>query len=218
MIGKEVENKEIGNNMEVLVAHNSAIGNADLIPIIPQIASGTTGTTRLGDRVKPKALKVRGIVSVRPESPTLTHAPIYVRVVILAQKDVKVGAAVNTQADTAHLLRPAAAAGNEVAFLGNRNELQYPINNNKFRVYMDKVFLLAPSTGVEAQPQASFRWSYTFKQLPATLSYDEANGDWANNFAPFYGIGYCYADGSSPDAITTRLITDTYSILSFEDA
>jgi len=220
-MGKEVENKEIGNSVEVSVEHNSAIGNADLRPIVPEISSGTTGQTRLGDRIKPKRLTVRGIVSVRPtEDLAAVNQVLLVRVIIASQKDVKVGGAIGTATDPSHLLKPAVPGSVEIAFNGNRNELLYPLNDNKFKKYFDKTFRLAPcaAAGTEQQPLQFFKFKYTFKQLPAHLSYDEGNGDWANNFAPFFALGYAYADGTAPDVATLRVTSDVYSHLSYEDA
>lgn len=220
MIGKEQENKEIGHNIEVLTVHNSAISNPDLKSILPQIASGTDGQSRLGDRIRPKDLYVRGVVALRSDI-VLTNKPVVVRVIIATQKDVKVGSSVGSLTDPAHLLKPAdPSAGVEVPFNGNRNELNYPVNDNKFRVYYDKQFTIAPCAngGVEQQLKSSFRFRYRFKNLPANFSFDDANGDWANNFAPFLAIGYAYADGSSPDVLVGHIITDVYSHLSYEDA
>lgn len=222
MIARQSENKAIGWNVEANVQHNSAIGAADCEPLVQQIAQGTTSQTRQGDRVKPKSLKVSGVVSFNNDDCT-TSQNIYVRVVIAAQKNIKVGNDVAAgSVDTAHLLRPALAGGAEVAFSGTTMNLNYPINRDLFRVYYDRTFKLASGvvTGgsVETQPLYSKRWSYRFKQLPASLTYDAGNGDWANNFAPFVAIGYAFSDGSSPDTVTTRIISNTYSLLEFEDA
>lgn len=216
MLDKNTENKEIGFNVEA-TTHNSAITNADLVPIIPEIASGTDSQTRLGDRVKPTSLIVKGVVSMADNPDT---KPLYVRVLILSQKDVKVGSAVGTATDPAHLLRPAIAGAPEVAWTGTRPELNYFVNDNKFKVYMDKKFLLTPSSSASGVPQvgSQFTFQKKFKSLPAHLSFDEGNGDWPNNFAPFFAIGYCYADGSAPDTVATRISTNIYSRLTYEDA
>lgn len=222
MISKDAENKHIGWNVENNVQHNSAIGSADCEPLVQEIAQGLTSQSRVGDRVKPKSLKVSGVVSFNPDDCT-TSQNIYARVVIVAQKNIKVGSQVTGGGvDAAHLLRPGLLATPEKAFQGNTIDLNYPINKDLFRVYYDRTFLLSSGvvTGgsVETQPLYSKRWSYRFKQLPASLTYDAGNGNWANNFAPFVAIGYAFSDGSSPDTITTRLISNTYSLLEFEDA
>jgi len=143
-----------------------------------------------------------------------------VRVIIASQKDVKVGGSIGTATDPSHLLKAAVPGSVEIPFNGNRNELLYPLNDNKFRKYYDRTFRLAPvaDTGTGQQPLQFFKFSYTFKKLPSLLSFDDANGDWANNFAPFFAVGYAYADGTAPDTATLRLTSDVYSHLSFEDA
>lgn len=219
MLNQNTENKEVGQIIEDNVPHNSAIGNADMLPIVPQIASGTDGSSRLGDRVKPKSLVVRGVVSVDENPNTI---PFYVRVIIASQKDVKVGSKVTTDCDSQHLLRTAIPGASEIPFSGNRKELLYRVNDNKFRVYMDKTYLIAPVSAASGNDagKSQFAFSYTFKekQLPAHFSFDEGNGDWVNNFAPFITLGYAYADGSSPDTVTTRINVDSYSLLTYEDA
>jgi len=217
MLNQNTENKEVGWRIQPNVSHNSGITNADLVPIVPEIASGTDGSSRLGDRVKPTSLVVKGVVSV-DENPDIR--PFYVRIIMASQKDVKVGSAVGTSTDPAHLLRTAIPGASEIAFQGNREELNYYVNDNKFRVYYDKQFLVTPSTVASGQPQkgSQFKFSKTFKSLPAHFSFDEGNGNWVNNFAPFFAIGYAYADGGAPDTVTTRISCEAYARLSYEDA
>jgi len=216
-MNQNVENKEVGWRIQADTNHNSGITNADLVPIVPQIASGTDGSTRLGDRVKPLSLKVKGIVSVA-ENPDTT--PFYVRVMMLSQKDVKVGSQVGTSTDPAHLLRTAIPGGSEIAFAGNREELNYYVNDNKFKVYYDKTFLITPASAASGNPQkgSQFTFSKSFKSLPAHFSFDEGNGNWVNNFAPFLAIGYAYANGDAPDTVTSRISVEAYARLTYEDA
>jgi len=220
MLHQNVENKEIGNRFQANVVHNSAISNADLVPLIPEIASGTDGSTRLGDRIKPLSLMVKGVVSINENPDT---RPFYVRVMMLTQKDVKVGSKVGTDTDPAHLLRTAIPGASEIPFAGNRAELNYYVNDNKFKVLYDKQFLIAPvsTTGLGAGNSAQFsqfKFAKKIKSLPAHFSFDEGNGDWVNNYAPFFAVGYAYADGGAPDTTTTRISVEAYSRLVYEDA
>lgn len=218
-IARNQENKTIGNNVELDVLHNSAIGAADCQPIVPLIAMGTESYNRIGDRLKPKSLVVKGLVSLTPDS--AIQKDIYVRICILSQKNVKTGAAVLAGAvDTTHLLKPNSPAIPNQAYTGDIPRINYPLNTDLFRVYMDKTVKLtfSASTGVESMHRQSQRWSYRFKSLPAALTYDDGNGDWANNFAPFLAIGYAFSDGTSPDVVTTRLISNCFATLTFEDA
>jgi len=222
MINRGNENKAVGWRVESNVSHNSPIGAADCEPIVGQIGTGTTAQGRIGDKLKPKSLRVKGTISFTPDTCT-TSQNLYVRVIIAAQKNIKVGSNVlGGSVDAAHLLRPAFAGAAEQAFDGTTQALDYPVNRELFKVYMDKVIKLTASVvtggGVEQMPLYSGRYSYSFKSMPTNLSFDAGNGDWVNNFAPFICLGYAFSDGTTDSVITTRLKSNIYSILEFEDA
>lgn len=228
MLDKKIEDKRVGWMCELNVAHNSPIGAADCIPLVQEIApidatAGDTATQRIGDRIKPKRLSVRGVLAINRAGRTTT-SPIYARVLILAQKDIKTGAQIAGGAvDVARLLKPSwnVPPGQQVAFTGqSAMDLVTPVNTEKFRVYYDKVFKLSASLdeAVEENPACCKIWKYTFKDLPASLTYDAGNGNWANNFAPFCAIGYAYPDGSVQDLVATRLQSSYLSELTYEDA
>jgi len=220
ILAKKAENKMIGNNIEVAVQHNSGIGPADCLPIVPQIGNGDESYQRDGDRVSPKSLRVKGVLSLAPADALGLQKDIYVRVMILSQKNVKTGGAiVGGSVDTSHLLRPQLAALPQTNFGGGTFDLNYPINTDLFRVYMDKTIKLTgcAESGVEQLTRYSTRWSYNFKELPGSFTFDDGNGDWVNNFAPFLAIGYAYCDGTAADVATTRVISHVYSSLTYED-
>jgi len=216
----------IGNLVEDEVLHNSPIGAADCEPLVPEIppidaSTGSTARQRIGDKITPKLLKVKGVVSLNLTSPPTGRSDIYARIIIATQKDVKTGSAIlGGGISTNVLLRPGyGGSANEVPFAGNLPELMYDINKDKYRVYMDKVVKLTQyqEGAVEQDGRYSARYSYTFKQLPSTLTFDEENGNWPNNFAPFIAVGYCYSDGTAPDTVATKLVHTCYSQLQFED-
>ena len=90
MISRDAENKLIGNVVELDVSHNSAIGSADCEPVIMEIQPidstvGSTARQRIGDKIKPKSLKVKGVLSFN--SAYLAGTPdIYARVLILSKE------------------------------------------------------------------------------------------------------------------------------------
>lgn len=221
-----MENKKIGNQVELNVAHNSGIGAGDPQALIPEIepidsAAGSTSMQRMGDRIKPKSLRVGGVVCINTGANT--NQQIYARVMVLAQKSIKVGSQVNGGGvAVTSLMRPGygGVGGSEQPFSGATIEGAWEVNRDLFRVYYDKTFKLGLSIPISQQANLhqGTRWSYKFKKLPAALTFDETNGNWVNNFAPFVCIGYYYADGSAPDVVATRLITNTYATLEFEDA
>jgi len=229
MISRKAENKLAGSLVELDVTHNSAIGSADCQPILREIkpldsAAGNTSCQRIGDRITPKSLTVKGILSVNPEQGTNDLGDFYARIIIASQKDIKVGSVVDGGGvDAASMFRPGldGVGLDQVQFTGLTQNLLYPVNRDKFRVYYDKVvkFQMTKSLSQDTWSNYSHRWSYTFKEkdLPASLTFDEGNGNWANNFAPFVAIGYAYSDGKSPDTIQLKLISNTFSQLVFED-
>jgi len=215
---KAIPNKTVGFILENVVNHNSALLGGDMNPVIQQIAVGANEWEREGNRIKPKSLVVRGVLSQKVGYPD-TQA-VYVRVVIAQQKTVRSVSNYNNL-DPQHLLKSNYGPGpQELPFSGNHIELNYPINRDLFRVYMDKIILLTPTDTLTGEPHvgSTKRWSYRFKQLPSSLTFDQGGGDYPNNFAPFCAIGYAYANGTAPDSVSTRVTHSVFSQLSFEDA
>lgn len=220
VLSRASENKVIGLLVEDGVQHNFPIGSADCEPLLPEISQGPFSNQRVGDRIKPKRLTIHGVCSLNPLQGWAAQGDIYGRIMILAQKDVKVGSQVlGGSIDAAHLLRPGLAATQQAPFSGNTQDLLYPVNNDKFKVYMDKKikFSIVKEDAVETMTRYSARWSYTFKNLPASLTFDEGNGDWVNNFAPFVCTGFAYSDNQGPETIQTKFITNVYSHFEYED-
>lgn len=224
VVARAGENKIIGVLPEQDVLHNSAIGSADCEPVVMEIAQGTDSRSRVGDRITPKTLTVKGVLSLNQSSVSADVQDIYARVLILSQKDIKSGASILSGAVDANELLKAGFGGGAVAvpFSGNTSEIMYPINTDLFRVYMDRVIkftLIDVAEGNDANPHYSARWSYTFtkKNLPVALTFDDGNGNWPNNFAPFVAIGYAYSDGTGPDSVSTKLISNVFAQLHYED-
>lgn len=230
-MARNTENKRIGYLVEDVNPHNAAITGADCYPLVAQIQpAGSAGGSnssqqRIGDRIKPVSLVVKGRVSFN-QNYLPSQQPIIVRVMILQQKDIKVGVNMAPSFAAASLLHPGQLGADEIAFSGNLDEIDYPINKNKFRVYMDKKIQLcsgdlAAGTSREQLTQWARGWSFTFKkkQLPASLTFDTTAGNWPNNFAPFVCLGWSYADGTSPGNVGVIPIVHTVSsYLDFEDA
>jgi len=228
-IDRSIQDKRVGFAVESAVSHNSPIGPADCVPLINQIGPldstvGNLDQQRQGDKIRLKNMLVRGILALKPEVQTSTQS-LLVRVMILSQKDIKTGSSIVAgNVDAAHLLAPDYNTGpgaDQQPYTGSTASTFRPINTDKFRVYYDKVFKLCPAQNVTVQNDMNVvRWSYRFSKskLPANLTYDAGNGDWANNFAPFLAIGYAYADGTAPDTVTTKVISHCDSYLTFEDA
>ena len=176
IVNRNTENKQVGNRIEVAVAHNSAMATADCLSVLPQISQGASAYERLGDKIMPKSLRVQGVVSLDDTQPD--ERDLYVRICILAQKNIKVGAVINGGAvDVSHMLEPAiAGTAEEIQYTGTTSNITDPINTELFRVYYDRTFKLCPSanqTRTAPLDRQSFKWSYKFKSLPASLTFDD---------------------------------------------
>jgi len=220
LMGKEVENKTRGFLVENNVVHNATISDADVVPILGSIPEGDASNERHGDRVKPRSLTVSGIIGLNPDY-NPNNKPMVVQVMILACKDKKTNALVQASAGMADLLKPNIGGTEQVPWDGSTMRSNFPINKEKFRVYYAKQFRIAPGSLASGTREFDFvKWGYVFdaKNMPVSLTFDEGNGDDANNFAPFLVIGWCYTDGSSGAELTPRLVSNTFSQLSYEDA
>jgi len=219
MIGKEAENKQRGFDVESNVVHNSTITDADVKAILGSIPEGTSSNERLGDRVKPKSLVVRGVLGLNPDNNPDTK-PMIATVMILSCKDKKTNSLVTAGAGLVDLLKPNIGGTEQVAWDGTTLRSTYPINSDKFRVHYAKQFRISPaSANGENRQRDAVKWKYRFKSMPASLTWDEGTGDDCNNFAPFLVIGWCYTDGSATGApAATRLISNVSSVFSYEDA
>jgi len=218
MIGKEAENKQRGYNVETGVVHNSAISDADVVPVLGSIPEGTASNERLGDRVRPRSLVVRGVLGLNPDNNPNTK-PMIATVMILSCKDKKTNSAVAALgAGLADLLKPNIGGTEQVPWDGTTLRSTYPINTDKFKVHYARQIAISPAAaGGENRLLDYKRWKYRFKSMPAALTWDEGTGDDCNNFAPFLVIGYCYTDGSVPD-VAPRLISHVSSVFTYEDA
>lgn len=219
MIAKETENKQRGFILEQNVVHNSPISDADVVPILGSIPEGTDSNERLGDRVKPKALVVRGVIAPNPAY-NPDNKPLIVSVYILSCKDKKTNALVTAGAGMAYLLKPNIGGTEEVPFDGSTFRQTFPVNSDKFKVHFQKKYIISSGSVAGGNPRGieTIRWQYSFKSLPASLTWDAGTGDDCNNFAPFMVIGYSYADGSAGEGLQTRLVSQATAVLDYEDA
>lgn len=216
-LDRDTEDKKVGWTIDVN-QHNSAISTADMYPCIQLINTGDASYQREGARIKPKSLVIRGTVGVVNTANQADNRPLYARIIIAAQKDVKVSTQTNTQGDALRLLRSATPGSDQLQFTGSLIQLNYPVNDLKFRVFMDKVVKLTPVTDASVETRGTQIYRFVKKvPCPKYLTFDAGNGDSPNNFAPFYALGYAYQDGSAPDVVATRIFSSVSSILTFED-
>lgn len=227
VLGRQAETKHAGQNV-VDAAFNSSISGAnECYPILPTVAEGTDGNQRIGDRIRPKYLIVKGHLQYDHAFQGNFAPPSTVRVMILTQRNIKVSSDVSSRVDTSHLLKDNINTDVGRAYSGTIFDNLAPINKDLFSVLMDRKFKMLPQlyTGLgntqdtNTKTLSGTQKTYTFTKkikCPATLYYDDGNTT-ANNFAPFVCMGAVTDDGSGPFSVNTPYHLTVQAELYFTD-
>lgn len=220
LVHKGRENKFKGYN--VLVSNiTPAITQAHVI--LPNLDKGTEDFQRIGDKVQPKSLVLRGQLSIDHDTNVMSDT-VHVRLLVLRVREAQRNTLALTQfiAKSNTLLNPNYAVGSSLnGYTGNPiNDLQ-DINTDAFRVLKDRIYELNPAFYVAGQSQpsnfGSVRRISLSIPLPASLMYSDDSNE-AQNYAPVLAIGYCYPDGRLLEAGEQRVNARFFSKLVYEDA
>jgi len=221
MMDKKIEDKQIIFPMEVSVYHNSTITPGDLDAMLPIVSPGVGDFQRVGVRISPKSLVVRGTIYLAERDMDVNH-PIEVRLLGFTQNDIRNCGSV-ASINTGNLLRGYSGATTD--YDGTIQHQILPMNNKLFKKIFDKKIKLSeqissPSllgTDNPADVRTS-AYHYSFKvKCPKVLKYDGTD-NYPNNFAPFMAVGYCYLDGTLPDSVSANVYNDSHCHLIYEDA
>jgi len=217
MMDKRIEDKQIIFPMEVRVHHNSTITPADLDAMLPIVSPGVGDFERVGVRISPKSLVVRGTIYIA-ESDMDINRPIEVRLLGFTQNDIRNCASVSS-VNTGNLLRGYSGATTD--YDGTLSHQILPLNNKLFKKIFDKKIKLSEQYSGGVDSPADVRTSayhYSFKvKCPKVLKYDGTD-NYPNNFAPFMAVGYCYLDGTAPESVLANVYNDSHCHLIYEDA
>lgn len=229
VVRRETETKMCSTALSQLF--NGVIsGASECYPLVPPIVQGTDDYQRIGDRIKPKYLYVKGYVQYETGSYTQAYLPaVTCRAMILTQKNIRATSDVSSRVDTNHLLKDNVSTGVGRSYVGGPTDNLSPINKEAFNVLMDKriKFNWANNHSYDTGGLAVPGWSsgndrtkyFTARiKCPATLTYDTNTGNTPNNFAPFFCFGAVCDDGSAPWTATTPFKVVFLSTLYYEDA
>jgi len=221
IINRGRENKSVGRRVWNAKAVTPGITAGD--SVCPEIVKGTEECQRIGDKVQPKYLSVRGTVAVKYNQNSRSDT-ILARVMIVRMRQVDKNTESLDQfvANANHLLKTNFAIGNtEAGYTGAVLNNVFPVNTEMFRVLYDKTFTLGPATYVAGQSQPSNFGSVAQfgakLDIPSSLMFAD-NSNQPQNYAPIILIGYTYPDGRPIEDGESVLIADAYSRLIFEDA
>ena len=190
------------------------------------MGEGTAGHERIGDKIRPKYLIVKGQIQYDSSLVDTYIPPSTVRVMILTQKNIKVGSDVQTRADVSHLLKDNVGTDLGRAYTGSMFDNLAPINKDLFSVLMDRKFRMKSyiakqlgnnNTVALAGTQTTVKF-YKKIRCPKTLYFDDGNGDVPNNFAPFVCMGSVVDDNAGAWTGSTPYRFVVQSELYFTDA
>jgi len=226
IVGRTEEVKHVGQNV-VNAAFNQTISSTgELYPVMPAITEGTDGHQRIGDKIRGKYLIVKGHVQYDRSITDEYMPPNTIRLMILTQRNIKAPAQISTLGDYSHLLKDNVGTDVGRPYGGNMFDNLAPLNKDVFTVLMDKKVKfrehIVAGLGITgfAQTQGTQR-TFTFTKkikVPATLHFDDVNGDSPNNFAPFFCMGGVSDDNSGAISVNTPYRCTIQSELYFTDA
>jgi len=173
---------------------NNTITNnfADILRLIPEVVQGTDKFERIGVRIKPSSLVVKGTCRVNAQTIGTTGTPNNFKVYIYVLQHVAIKEYNNLYSynNFAQLLD--AGNGSTIEFLGNPSDAHCPVAKQNYRVLARKEIILRyggsfvlqgqsqqQSVTMVSTPANAHTWyaDYTFnltKHLPATLTYPES--------------------------------------------
>lgn len=233
IVNKNVETKT-AYTQQYNTFFNSAINfSGDNLAIMPNISAGTSDASRIGDQIRGKRLRIKGNLMTRFTGSAGTtyynNCRIGVRMMIVQPKMYHNKGAIDANAATwqATLLKKGSTT---TGFTGIIPDLYADINRDAITVYYDKVFYVTNpySNAVFGTTQSNLLmptgtcrfFRKTINLRNKLLRYDNSidSGLTPTNFNPVCILGYCYLDGSSPDAVTTNIAMSYDCNFDYEDA
>ena len=212
ILRRQEETKTLGLAVENGTTHNASITSGDLVPIMAGMLQGSANGQRVGDRVKPVSLQLRGCLSYYDRGQPAVQAPMIVKVFVLQWKGLRDqsngfgSVPINTLMD--------GGAGVN-GWDGSTIRALWNINKDAFQVLGVRTLKIS-DTAVENHKSQTGHYEMTIK-CPATLTYNTGSL-YPSNFAPFFALGWHYEDGSTPASTDVNIINTCNSVLYYKDA
>lgn len=196
--------------------------------LIPVIAQGTSESTRIGNRIEPKSLKLRFSLSARPTTDASTPAPLLninpyrgvpfiVKVIVFRHKYA------NDDYNQTNILQNGATnedIGNTV------DDLFKPYNKDEYTIYYSKNFLMeapqhvnvnGPTTNFCSPRSTAFVMKSIRLPLPKHLLYNDGQNQ-CTNAGMFMAVSVCNTDNTIITNTETRLWVNAEVNMSYTDA
>lgn len=205
---------------------NSSITTyAECYPLLPKVVQGTDSMNRIGDKLRPKSLRVELYMVANG---TLTTSMLNrVRLFVLEDKSLKNWTSIETTPIGTQLLDFGSFLG---GFSGLPNCELIRVNKRRYKVIKDKIVTFNKGTGVTPNVggingtqifvSGTQYHKITFSiPTPAVLHYASPLDSYPTNFAPFMCLGYTQPDGdTAPDSGIFKIGVQFSAHLDYEDA
>lgn len=198
---------------------------------VPSIPVGAQDYQRIGSKIKGTYLIIKGMVQLDGDflKSNTYMPPSTVRIMVLSQKNLKLATDVSTKAQVGQLLKENNVGSPSArSYSGGLFDNLAHINKELFRVHMDKKIRF---NWIDAQSYTGAAPDVTWQtgndktkyfickiKIGKTLSYDDGNGNFPNNFSPFICMGGVNDDGTSPFTVGTPYRLTYQQTLYFTDA
>lgn len=213
--------------------YDSVITSNDIYALMPAISQGTASNERVGDRIRPKRMRVDFTLATNnaENSSLLVNARLFV----LEDKSIKATLDLAPIAGT----QPGSPIGTELLSYGGINQgyTGLPsddmarVNRERYTVIKDVKRELIKAVGqgpivsnsyIGGQTFVTGQSCYKFSVViptPAVLKYSNALDTFPSNFAPFFVLGYSQPDGNAAgSSLLQRVVLGYVCHLDFEDA
>lgn len=212
---------------------NCSIGSpAECYAVCPAIPQGDDDWQRVGDKIRGKYLIVRGCVQYDQAvvSAQAYLPPASLRLLVLSQKNIKANGQIPSGPGVAvgSLLKPNNInAPSATSYSGGLFDNISPINTDLFKVHMDKIVKFnwqSQHTYDGSDPVVGWqvgndrtKYFYCKIKLDRALTFDDANGNNPNTFAPFFCMGAVLDDNTTAWSLTAPFRVSYQSRLYFTD-
>lgn len=225
-IQRSQETKVVSSQLAYTSFNSGINATGELYRLLPAIGQGSAGNQRIGDKIKPVRLVIKGYVNYRTES-FANSENLIAR--LFAFQDKQVRCFTNVASTSLNLLDPGASPKQ---FTGNLLNVVEPHNGDQFTFFYDKKhnfykghgqdnLTISGSTTNIISANASTCWFFQFtipaSKMPKSLVFEEGSTN-VINFNPLIALGYAYNMNDSPDTASTQLGLTFTSALYYKDA